>query len=71
MMHLLVHHKVKNYPEGKKIFDEHATTRKKSGSGGGHLFRSSEDKNDVFIMLEWDTPGNAKKFIESDDHKDV
>jgi hypothetical protein len=71
MMHVLVHHKVKDYPEWKKIFDGHAMIRQKSGSGGGHLFRRSGDSNDLFILFEWDTPGNAKKFFESDDLKNV
>lgn len=32
MVHVLVHHKVKDYTQWKEVFDEHAKVRKELGS---------------------------------------
>ena len=62
---------MKDYPEWKKEFDIDAVIRKKVGSRGGHLFRNAADQNDVFVLLEWDSSENAKRFIESEDLQTV
>ena len=67
MPYLLVRHTIKNYSNWKPFFDEHQSTRKKSGSKGGHIYRNSQKPNEVIIMFEWDTLDNARKFAESDD----
>lgn len=69
MAHLLVHHKVEDYKKWKHVFDEHGAYRAKNGSKGGKVFRSSSDPNEVFVLLEWDSIVNLKKFIESDQTK--
>ena len=71
MAHLLVHHKVEDYRKWKLAFDEHAAYRSKNGSKGGKVFRSSSDPNEVFVLLEWDSIENAKKFAQSDQTKEV
>jgi heme-degrading monooxygenase HmoA len=71
MAHLLVHHKVEDYRKWKLAFDDHAAYRSKNGSKGGKVFRSSSDPNEVFVLLEWDSIENAKKFGQSDQTKEV
>jgi heme-degrading monooxygenase HmoA len=70
MPYLLVRHTVKDYTKWKPFFDEHQSTREKSGSKGGHLYRNSQNPNELIIVFEWDTLDNAKKFAESADLRD-
>jgi len=69
MAYLLVRHKVKDYSKWKTVFDEHAATRKASGSRGGRLFRNGDNPNEVVILFEWDSIEKAKKFAQSEDLK--
>ncbi len=71
MAHILVHHIVEDYRKWKLAFDDHAAYRSKNGSKGGKVFRSSSDPNEVFVLLEWDSIENAKKFTQSDQTKEV
>jgi heme-degrading monooxygenase HmoA len=71
MAHLFVHHKVEDYKKWKPVFDEHGAYRSKNGSKGGKVFCSSSDPNDVFVLLEWDSLVNLKKFVESDQTKEA
>ncbi|WP_406657299.1 hypothetical protein V7O62_01720 [Methanolobus sp. ZRKC2] len=65
MVYLLVKHKVKDFSKWKPGFDEYSSKRKETGSKGGMLFRTSDDPNEVEILLEWDTLEDARKFNES------
>ena len=69
MTHMIVHHKVRDFAEWKPFFDRHESTRKTSGSKSAQVFQNVENPTDVFILLEWDTLENAKKFTMSDDLK--
>ncbi|WMW26105.1 hypothetical protein RE474_05115 [Methanolobus sediminis] len=65
MVYVLIRHVVEDFSKWKPGFDEHGSTRKKSGSKGGMLFRTSDDPNSLAILFEWDTIENARKFTES------
>ncbi len=67
MAYLLVRHKVKDYDKWKTVFDEHATTRKASGSKGGRLFRNADNPNETVILFEWESIEKARKFANSED----
>lgn len=69
MAYLLVRHKVKDYSKWKTVFDEHAATRKTSGSKGGRLFRNADNPNETLILFEWESIEKAKKFAQSEDLK--
>jgi quinol monooxygenase YgiN len=69
MPYLLVRHDVKDYATWKKAFDGHAATRKRSGSKGAHVYKSSHKPNEVVMLFEWDSAKNAHAFAESDDLK--
>jgi heme-degrading monooxygenase HmoA len=66
---MLVHHKVRDFVAWKPFFDRHESTRKTGGSKGAQVFQNTEDPADVFILLEWDSVENAKKFGASEDLK--
>ncbi|SNQ58956.1 antibiotic biosynthesis monooxygenase [Candidatus Methanoperedens nitratireducens] len=67
MVYLLVRHKVKDYSKWKTVFDEHATTRKSSGSRGGRLFRNADNPDEIVILFEWENIEKARKFVRSED----
>ncbi|WP_319506492.1 hypothetical protein [uncultured Methanolobus sp.] len=69
MVYVLIRHIVEDFLKWKSGFDEHASTRKESGSKGGMLFHTSEDPNSLAILFEWDTIENAHKFTESPELK--
>jgi heme-degrading monooxygenase HmoA len=70
MPYLLVHHNVEDYARWRRIYDEHAATRKASGASGtaaGRVFRSAADPNELVILLEWDDLEKARQFAQSED----
>lgn len=71
MAYLLVHHKVEDYNKFKPVFDGHASMRSQGGSRGGKIFRSTNDPNELFVLLEWDSLQNAQKFAQSDSIKEA
>ena len=69
MAHILVRHKVADFDKWKSVFDEHSTMRKDNGSKGGVVFRSSDDPNEVVVLLEWENLEKARQFVQSEDLK--
>lgn len=69
MAYLLVRQKVKDFVNWKAVFDEHGSARKASGSKGGYLFRSTNDQNEILVLMEWDDAKNAQRFLDSQDLK--
>jgi heme-degrading monooxygenase HmoA len=66
MVYVLTQINVENYKTWKTFFDKRGDTRKESGAKEAHLFRNSDDANDVLILFNWDTKDNAQKYMESD-----
>jgi heme-degrading monooxygenase HmoA len=71
MAYILVKQNVEDYTKWKTAFDGNSTIRKRNGSEGGWVFRSSNDPNEVVVLMKWDNRDNAKKFLESDELKKV
>jgi heme-degrading monooxygenase HmoA len=69
MPHMLVHHKVRDFAKWKPFFDRDESNRKALGSKGAQVFQNIEDPTDVFLLIEWDSAENAKKFGTSGDLK--
>lgn len=65
MVHVLVHHKVKDYAQWKEVFDEQAKVREESGSKGGRIFRDEQKPNNLAILFEWDDMTKSRTFFES------
>ena len=53
---------MRDFTQWKPFFDRHESTRKTSGSKSAQVFHNIDDPSDVFILFEWDTLENAKKF---------
>jgi hypothetical protein len=67
MPYMVVRHKVMDYAKWKPIYDQHAATRKASGSKKAHLFCNADNPNEIIILFEWDDLGKARSFAQSDD----
>ena len=67
MVHVLVRHKVADYPKWKEAFDSHLATRKRAGETGFHLFHNADDSHEIFILLDWESAEEARKFLTSDE----
>jgi heme-degrading monooxygenase HmoA len=67
MPYMLVRHKVEDFAKWKPAYDNHAATRKASGSKGARLFRRADNPNETVILFEWDSLNNARKFAQSED----
>jgi hypothetical protein len=65
MVHVIVHHKVKDYAKWKEVFDENAKVRKESGSKGGRIFRDEQKPNNVAILFEWADMAKSRTFFGS------
>jgi heme-degrading monooxygenase HmoA len=53
------------------VYDEHGATRKAAGCKGTQVFRSSENPNEVLVLLEWNDLEPARKFAQSQDLREV
>ena len=71
MPSVLIRHKVQDYSNWKPLFDAHSSTRRAAGSKGGRLFRSADDRDELFILLEWDDMARAREFVESQELRDA
>ncbi len=66
MVYVLAQLKLESYAKWKTFFDERSAARKEAGSKEAHLFRNSDDQNEVMILFEWDNKENAWNYMESD-----
>ena len=66
MVYVLGKLKLESYEKWKNLFDQRFSTRKESGSKEAHLFRNSENQNEVVILFDWDNIENARNYMESD-----
>jgi heme-degrading monooxygenase HmoA len=71
MVHVLIRHKVSDYSRWKEAFDAQLSLRKRAGETGYHLFHNVEDARDVFLLLDWPTAEEARKFMNSEELRGV
>jgi len=69
MIHVLVRHKVADFPRWKEVFDSHLNARVRAGETGFRLFQSTSDPRDVTLLLDWESANSARQFMDSDDLK--
>jgi len=67
MMHVLVRHKVSDYNRWKEAFDSHLAARKRAGETGFRLFHNVEDPREIFVLSDWQTADEARKFMNSEE----
>ena len=63
--HVLVRHKVDDFDSWKEGFDASAEMRQSHGAEKGHLFRSADNPDEVFILFHWDDIDRARTFTQS------
>ena len=71
MAHLLIRHKVKDYPAWKKVFDGFIETRRAGGEKSYQIMHPQNDANNLLGIFEWDNLENAKKFANSSELKEA
>lgn len=71
MTHIMVKHRVNDYRTWKHEFDNFAGFRRSSGEKSFHILQNEQDPNDLYLMFEWDTPENARKFMDSSNLKEA
>ena len=65
MIHLLIVHKVENYADWKKIFDDATVIRKAAGEISYQVFKYDDDANKTVHLSIWDDKQNAERFFNS------
>lgn len=65
MAHLLLRHRVKDYPTWRSTFDAFLETRQKSGEKSFQILHPRGDRNNVYLLMEWSNLDQAKSFMES------
>ena len=71
MVHILVRHKVADYNRWKEAFDSHLNARKRAGETGFRLFHNVEDMREIFLLVDWQSIEEARKFMTSDELRDA
>ncbi|MFZ0794835.1 MAG: hypothetical protein WAM65_13760, partial [Candidatus Korobacteraceae bacterium] len=71
MVHVLIRHKVSDYNRWKEAFDSHLNTRKRAGETGFRLFHNVEDMREIFLLVDWQSIEEARKFMTSDELRDA
>ncbi len=69
--YLAINHDVEDWETWKTAFDAHEPTRKENGMDVAALFRTEENKNDVWVVLRTKDHESAKTFASSEDLKTV
>ena len=59
--------KVKDFAQWKRAFDEGAAIRKAGGMREYHIFQVVGDPNTILVMVSFDSPEAATKFMQSAD----
>lgn len=66
---LFIRHKVKDYAEWRKVYDEHGEAREKAGAKMAKVFRTDGDDNDVTVVVHFADAAAAKAFADNADLK--
>jgi len=69
--YLLVRHKVRDFSEWKRGYDDHLPKRIDSGLTEKYLLHEADDANEVTILFEALDINRAKAFVESADLKET
>jgi hypothetical protein len=70
MQSLLIRHTVDDYDRWKQAFDEDAELRLAHGARSTRVFRNDSERNEVWLLLEWDSLARARLFTRSEDLAD-
>ncbi len=65
MSYMLVHFKIQDLSRWKTAFNDARDMRKDAGEKSYHIFKSTDDKNEMIVIQEWESTSKAKKFARS------
>jgi len=65
MATLFIRHRVKNYADWKKVFDNFAPARRAGGEISYIVGHVAGKPNNLCLTFRWDTASNASKFLKS------
>ena len=71
LTYLAINHDVEDWETWKAAFDAHEPKRKENGMDVAALFRTEENKNDVWVVLRTQDHESARAFASSEDLKTV
>ena len=71
MAQLFVHHKVADYAQWRKVFDEMDAVRRAMGQTGVHVYRTAADPNEIVIITDWGTADQARAYGQLPGLKDA
>lgn len=66
MPYSIMRARVGDFPKWRRAFDDNSEAREEAGSNGGHLFRSSDDRDEVVVFLAWEDMQDARDYFTSD-----
>lgn len=69
--YVLIRHRVRDFAEWKKAYDQHLAKRTEATVKERHLLHSASDPNEVVLLFEIGDMKRAKAFTESQDLKDT
>jgi len=64
MPYVMIRHAVTRYEDFEAVFNSDAERRRRLGSKGGTVYRSVDQPDEVFIVLQWGDSRGAKEFAE-------
>ena len=70
MAHMIIRHKVAEFGKWKQAYEDHRSTRQAAGLKDLHLWRNTDDPNDVTVLFEASDVAKARDFVSSSDLKE-
>jgi hypothetical protein len=67
MNYILIRHKVADFGKWKPAYDAHASARESAGLKEEHLWRNSDNPNEIVMLFSVQDVTRAKQFATSDD----
>lgn len=71
MPSIFISHAVEDYDNWKRAFDDHDEVRREFGQTGYRLFNVAEDRDQVALIVDFDSSANARRFVEESDIEEV
>ncbi len=63
MVTLVIEHGLEEWGAWKRVFDEHAVSRKEHGCIGEELFRADGDEHTIMNVMRWPDRASAEAFL--------
>jgi hypothetical protein len=67
MATVMIRHRVTDYARWKDVFDGFVEQRRAGGEKAYRIMQITGDANNLMLIFEWDSSGNAQRFMESPD----